>query len=139
MGRYIKNIAIISPISIFDIISIVLLAAVEKMHRSCHTDSITTLDGDGYRNKQLNVGVGAGQLWRMMQKKSNVQSRPTRHCHRCTRLCRLGLVGVSHSQTLEQRSFGYLIKGKKGKSEHLYSALHGTNQPNALRHGSHSF
>ena len=31
------------------------------------------------------------------------------------------------------------VKGKKGKSEHLYSALHGTNHSKALRHGSHSF
>ena len=30
-------------------------------------------------------------------------------------------------------------KGKKGKSEHLYSAFHGTNHSKALRHGSHSF
>jgi len=32
-------------------------------------------------------------------------------------------------------------KGKKvkGKSEHLYNALHGTNHSKALRHGSHSF
>jgi len=31
------------------------------------------------------------------------------------------------------------VKGKKGKLEHLYSALHGTNHSKALRHGSHSF
>ena len=32
------------------------------------------------------------------------------------------------------------VKGKgKGKAEHLYSALHGTNHFKALRHGSHSF
>jgi len=30
------------------------------------------------------------------------------------------------------------VKGK-GKAEHLYSALHGTNHFKALRHGSHSF
>ena len=37
---------------------------------------------------------------------------------------------VSHYQTM--------VKGK-GKAEHLYSALHGTNHFKALRHGSHSF
>ena len=31
------------------------------------------------------------------------------------------------------------IKVKKGKPEHLYRALHGTNHSKALRHGSHSF
>jgi len=31
------------------------------------------------------------------------------------------------------------VQTEIGKSEHLYSALHGTNHSKALRHGSHSF
>jgi len=33
---------------------------------------------------------------------------------------------------------GVQFLGTKGKAEHLYSALHGTNHFKALRHGSHS-
>jgi len=37
------------------------------------------------------------------------------------------------------RCFRQSGKKGKGKSEHLYSVLHGTNHSKALRHGSHSF
>ena len=44
------------------------------------------------------------------------------------------------STSLVMMMIGVLIKVKgKGKAEHLYSALHGTNHFKALRHGSHSF
>jgi len=49
------------------------------------------------------------------------------------------LTTAQFSSTLSCQS-ALLVKGKgKGKAEHLYSALHGTNHFKALRHGSHSF
>ena len=40
---------------------------------------------------------------------------------------------------ISQGSVGTQLRLGKGKSEHLYSASHGTNHSKALRHGSHSF
>jgi len=42
--------------------------------------------------------------------------------------------------TIHTASLFKILKIKaKGKSEHLYRTLHGTNYSKALRHGSHSF
>ena len=47
---------------------------------------------------------------------------------------------VYYSSALATLELLMTRRGKgKGKSEHLYSALHGTNHSKALRHGSHSF
>ena len=53
--------------------------------------------------------------------------------------CTRGLTVLGHSRT---RGRIYIFGGPKKvkvKSEHLHSALHGTNHSKALRHGSHSF
>jgi len=46
---------------------------------------------------------------------------------------------ASDTQSTGAQTFDYYFIKVKGKPEHLYSTLHGTNHSKALRHGSHSF
>ena len=64
-----------------------------------------------------------------------VQVRPHSYVHYTT--FHLSLLYLFH---LTNCSSLCHVKGKgKGKAEHLYSTLHGTNHSKVLRHGSHSF
>ena len=79
-------------------------------------------------------------------KSSHCQPAQTHWTYTDLNFCNAVVTSVSLSyfryvSTFSQGSsvfYTTVYKGK-GKAEHLYSALHGTNHFKALRHGSHSF